>query len=93
MADGVGDILRNVAQGLAGATMITALKNQCTNTKQQWVVVNAAPARINAGIIDVIKRKFITRGDARHHFKAYYILQPNISLYTKQNVNKHTYYT
>ena len=71
MADGVGAILRYVAQGLAGATMLTALKNQCANTKRQRVV-NAALARINAGIIDVINRKFITRGDAHHHFKAYY---------------------
>ena len=81
MVDGAGAILRYVAPGLAGATMITALKNQCANTKRRWVVVNAAPGRINAGIIAVIKRKFITRDDARHHFKAYYNL---ISLYTQQ---------
>ena len=87
MADGAGAILRRAARGLAGATMITALKNQCANTKRQWVVANAAPARINAGIIAVIKRKFITRDDARHHFKLKRITSTNISLYTQQ-----TYY-
>ena len=52
--DGAGAILRCVAQALAGATMITALKNQCANTKRP-AVANAAPGRIDAGTIDAIE--------------------------------------
>ena len=69
MVDGAGAILRYVTQGLAGATMITALKNQCANTKRHWVVVNAAPGHTSAWTIDAIERKFITRDDARHQIK------------------------
>ena len=87
MVDGAGAILRYVTQGLAGATMITALKSQRANTKRHGVVVNAEPGHINAWIIAVIKRKFITRDDARHHFKLKRITSTNISLYTQQ-----TYY-
>ena len=80
MVDGAGAILRRAAKELEDAITKIALKNQCANTKRPRVV-NAALARINAGIIAVIKGKFITRDDARHHFKAYYNL---ISLYTQQ---------
>jgi hypothetical protein len=54
MVDGAGAILRRAAKELEDAITIIALKNQFANTKRPRVV-NAALARINAGIIAVIK--------------------------------------